>query len=141
VDAVLTRRPYIPLGITVFVAAIFAFIILSRARSMYKSNRKLYEHIRVGEEKLILDAIADSNKGSSRNLMTGEAIVDSHPALSSNVHTAHRFIDMFAQIRNIGLIKERIRSDYDEPVLVWKANFQTSGRRGKATRFGEMISE
>jgi exosortase/archaeosortase family protein len=141
VDAVLTRRPYIPLGITIFVAAIFAFIILSKASSVYKSNRKLYEHIRVGEEKLILDAIADTNKESSRNIMTGEAIVDRHPALSSNVHTAHRFIDMFAQIRNIGLIKERIHSDYDEPVLVWKPNFQTSARRGKATRFGELISE
>jgi exosortase/archaeosortase family protein len=141
VDAVLTRRPYIPLGITFFLAGIFAYLILARSNSLFKSNSKLYERVRVGEEKLILDTIANAKTWPGRKIMTGEAIVDRQPELSSNAHTAPRFIDMFAQIRNIGLIKERIRSDYDEPVLEWKPNFQTSARRGKAARFGELISE
>jgi hypothetical protein len=90
---------------------------------------------------LLLDAIADTNSRSRSKIMTGEAIVDRQPDLSSNKGTAPRFIDMFAQIRNIGLIKERIHSDYDEPVLVWKPNFQTSSRRGKVARFGGLNSE
>lgn len=136
VDAILTRRPYIPLGITIIVAGIFALALLSKNSSVYKSNRKLYEQIRVGEEKLILDAIADRGIAESRGL-TGEAIVDRHPSLSSNVRTAPRFIEMFNQIRKTGLIKDRIHSEYDEPVLVWRPNFQTGGRRMR--RLGGLI--
>ena len=139
VDAVLTRRPYIPLSITLGIALIFALTILSRNRNTYKSNRKLYEQVRVGEEKLILDAIADTS-GSGRVGLTGESIVDRHPSLSSNVQTAPRFIKMFADIRNAGLIKDRIRSDYDEPVLVWSPNFQTNARRSKVKRLGSFIA-
>ncbi|HJS82980.1 MAG TPA: exosortase/archaeosortase family protein, partial [Nitrososphaera sp.] len=58
VDAIITRRPYIPLGIIIFVAGIFALIILSKSGSRYKTNGKLYEQIRVGEEKMILDSIS-----------------------------------------------------------------------------------
>lgn len=137
VDAILTRRPYIPLGITIIISGIFALALLSKTNSVYKSNRRLYEQVRVGEEKLILDAIADRGTADSRGL-TGEAIVDSHPALSSNVRTAPRFIDMFTQIRNTGLIKDSIHSEYDEPVLVWRPNFQTGSRRMR--RLGGLIS-
>jgi exosortase/archaeosortase family protein len=138
VDAVLTRRPYIPLGITIIIAAVFALSILSKNNSLYKSNRKLYEQIRVGEEKLILDTMVDTGKAGLRG-MTGEAIVEKHDGLLSNTRTAPRFIDMFAQIRNIGLIKGKIQSQYDEPVLVWKPNFETDARAGKAKRVGGFV--
>ncbi len=138
VDAVLTRRPYIPLGLTFIVAAAFALAILSKNSSLYKSNRKLYEQIRVGEEKLILDVMADTGKAATRG-MTGEAIVERHPALSSNSKTAPRFIEMFAQIRNTGLIKDSIYSQYDEPILVWKPNFQTETRGTKAKWLGGLV--
>jgi hypothetical protein len=46
---------------------------------------------------------------------------------------------MFAQIRNIGLIKGKIQSQYDEPVLVWKPNFETDARAGKAKRVGGFV--
>jgi exosortase/archaeosortase family protein len=130
VDAILTRRPYLPLGITVGVAAIFAIAILARTDSVFRSNRKLYEQIRVGEEKLILDSIADNSR-SSRHGLTGEAIVDRHPALASNVNTSPRFIDLFRRIRSAGLIEDKIHSQYDEPVLVWMPNFHTGSGRGR----------
>lgn len=136
VDAILTRRPYIPIGITVAVAVIFALMVLSRNYTLYKSNRRLYEQVRVGEEKLILDTLVGTGGGG----ITGEAIVEKHPGLSSNVRTAPRFIDMFAQIRSAGLIKDRIRSEHDEPVLVWEPNFETDGHTGKRRRFGGFIS-
>jgi exosortase/archaeosortase family protein len=136
VDAILTRRPYIPIGITVAVAVIFALMVLSRNYANFKSNRKLYEQVRVGEEKLILDAIVETGGRG----MTGEAIVEKQPALSSNIRTAPRFIDMFAQIRKSGLIKDRIRSEHDEPILVWEPNFQMDARIGKHKRLGGFIS-
>jgi exosortase/archaeosortase family protein len=133
VDAVLTRRPYIPFGITAAVAAVFALAIFSKNMSEYRSNRKLYDQVRVGEEKLILDAMVDTERTSKQGL-TGEAIVEKQPGLSSNVRTAPRFIDIFAQIRNIGLIRGAIRSEHDEPLLVWKPNFQTNAKRGAHRR-------
>jgi exosortase/archaeosortase family protein len=139
VDAVLTRRPYIPFGITIIVAAVFALSILAKNNSLYKSNRKLYDQIRVGEEKMILDAMVESGRGGSRG-MTGEAIVERQYGLSSNVRTAPRFIDMFAQIRNIGLIKGKIHSQYDEPVLVWKPNFETDPRASRVRKVGGFVS-
>ncbi|MCI0558016.1 MAG: exosortase/archaeosortase family protein [Nitrososphaera sp.] len=136
VDAVLTRRPYIPLGITVIVAAIFAMAVVSKNSSLYRSNRKLYDQIKVGEEKLILDAIVDNRRGTGK-MMTGEAIVESHPDLSSNTNTASKLISMLTQIRNIGLIKDKIQNNFDEPLLVWKPNFlvdDKSTRRRSLTR-------
>ena len=122
VDAIITKRPYIPFGITLAIAALFSLAILSKQSSLQKSNKKLYDQIEVGEEKLILDALIGTKKGTG-HLVTGEAIVESHPDLSSNVNNSPRFTDMFAQIRNLGLIKERIVSYYDEPMLVWRPNF------------------
>ena len=142
VDAILTRRPYIPLGITVSVTLVFVLSILSKNHSAFKMNRKLYEQIRVGEEKLLLDAIADNNNDPvKRGTLgrTGEAIVERHPELSSNVRTESRFVGMFAQLRDIGLVKGKIQSYYDEPVLVWKANFVTGAGTGGRKSLGGII--
>lgn len=135
VDAIFNRRPYIPIGITIIVAAIFALAIASKSNSQFKSNRKLYDQVRIGEEKLILDVLADTD----RRGLTGEAIVDRHPGLASNVNTAPRFIEMFKQIRNVGLIRNKIHSEHDEPVLVWRPNFQTKIGRLKDKDKGGVV--
>ncbi len=133
VDAIITRRPYIPLGITVVVAALFSLAILSRDSSLYRSNKRLYEQVQVGEEKMILEALVDTRKTGKRRV-TGETIVETHPDLTSTASTAPRFIDMLVQIRNIGLIKDRILSDNDEPLLVWKPNFGTGDEKDRGIK-------
>jgi hypothetical protein len=121
-DVIITQRPHIPLGITVGIASILSFAILSKNNFLYRLNRKLYEQVKVGEEKLILDAIAGSARGG-KQLLTGEAIVGGNPNLYATT-TAPRVTDMFKQIRNTGLIREWIQSDSDEPLLVWKPSFK-----------------
>ncbi|MGI0023644.1 MAG: hypothetical protein ACREA4_00690, partial [Nitrososphaera sp.] len=133
VDAIITRRPYIPLGITVVVAALFSLAILSRDSSLYRSNKRLYEQVQVGEEKMILEALVDTRKAGKRRV-TGETIVETHPDLTSTASTAPRFIDMLVQIRNIGLIKDRILSDNDEPLLVWKPNFGVGDEKDRGIK-------
>ncbi|HEY8140921.1 MAG TPA: exosortase/archaeosortase family protein [Nitrososphaera sp.] len=131
-DAIVTQRPYIPLGITAVIAAIFSISILSRDSSMYRSNRKLYDQIKVGDEKLLLDGLIGTEKAKKR-MVTGEAIVESSPDLFSKSFAPTRLVEMIAQVRNIGLIRDRIFSESDEPRLVWKRNFSIKGdeRNGK----------
>jgi len=139
VDAIITRRPYIPLGITVVIASLFSLAIISKDNSIYRSNKRLYEQVQVGEEKMILESIVGTRKAGKR-LVTGETIIQTHPDLASTASTAPRFIDMLAQIRNIGLIKDRILSDNDEPLLVWKPNFMTGDQKdGRIKRISRLI--
>lgn len=135
IDAMINRRPYIPLGITVAFAALFSVSILSKSNSRRKSNARLYQQIKVGDEKLVLDAILRTEKSNSYP-STGEAIAQSQPGLSLAAGGKSMLIDMLAQIRNIGLIRGKIQSDSDEPLLVWRPNFRGDKETGRRKILG-----
>ena len=120
IDLFISERPYIPIAAIVLGASIMLIIIYSRNMSRHKLYRLMYERIKAGDEKTILDLIRNA-KATER--LTGRAIAERNLNLTGEGNGMAKLFKLLVQIRNVGFIKGKILSDSDEPLLVWKTNF------------------
>ncbi len=120
VNSLMTQHIYTLLSAVVLPASLVSARYQIKASLLRHANRKMYERLALGEEKLIFEATLDAiQKGKS----TGKLIANSYRRLTNTTINESKLLEKLELAREVGLLEIDVLSSYDKPLLVWKPKF------------------
>lgn len=133
-DALVNQQPYALMSAIIIPALLILARYHNRTMLLQRANKKAFEQLTLSDEKLVITTIVDPAR---QNKPTGESIANAYRKLTGKSITENNLVEMLELARNIGLIKKEISCHADEPLLVWKPNFE-AGQAGVRTLFGRL---